>query len=132
MKIFVSFVNFSCRIFWVQNLKKFRNCLDKIKNKELKTCFQKEKVLLSTRQPPDLHKILTTVKFERLPIPKQIKPVGLFPYANCIYHKNVYFKECLSFSFKSKNKLLTWHNRRSFSCDSIDVLYVPICKCWTN
>ena len=35
------------------DLKKFHSCLDKIKSKELKTCFQKEKVLLSTRQPPN-------------------------------------------------------------------------------
>ena len=112
--------------------KKFHICLNKIKNKELKTCFQRKKILLSTRQRPNLRKRLTTAIFERLPIPKQIKHVGFYPCTNCIYHKNAYFKECLSFSFKSKNKLLTWHNRRSFSCDSIDVLYVPICKCWTN
>ena len=29
------------------NFKKFHSCLDKIKNKELKNCFQKKKVLLS-------------------------------------------------------------------------------------
>ena len=73
------------------NFKKFCSCLDKIKNKELKTCFQK-KVLLSTRQPPNLRKLLTTTKFERLLIPKQIEQVGFFPCANCIYHKNGYFK----------------------------------------
>ena len=48
------------------NFKNFHSCLDKIKNKELKTCFQKKKVLLSTRQPPNLCKLLTTAKFERL------------------------------------------------------------------
>ena len=37
------------------NLKKFHTCLDKIKNKELKTCFKK--VLLSTRQSPNLRKL---------------------------------------------------------------------------
>ena len=97
--------------------------MDKIKNKELKTCFQRKKI----RQRRNLRKRLTTAKFERLPIPKQIKHVGFYPCTNCICHKNAYFKECLSFSFKSKNKLLTWHYRRSFSCDSKDVLYVLIC-----
>ena len=58
------------------NFKKFRSCLDKIKIKELKTCFQKKKILLSTRQPSNLRKLLTTGKFERLPMPKQIKQVG--------------------------------------------------------
>ena len=32
----------------------------------------RKKVLLSTRQPPNLHKILTAAKFEKLTIPKQI------------------------------------------------------------
>ena len=65
-------------------------------------------------------KLLTTAKFERLPIPKQIKQVGFFPCANYIYHENGYFKEYLSFSFKSKNKLVTCHYKRSFRCDSKD------------
>ena len=82
------------------SLKKLHSCLDKIKNKELKTCFQKKKVFLPTRQPPNLRELLTKAKFERLPIPKQIKQVRFFPCLNCICHK-----KCLSFSFKSKNKL---------------------------
>ena len=55
------------------NLRKFHSCLDKIKNKELKTYFQKKEVLLFTRQALNLRKLLTTAKLERLPIPKQIK-----------------------------------------------------------
>ena len=58
---------------------KFHSCLDKIKNNlKLRTCFQKKKVLLSTRPPPKLRKLLTTAKFERLCIPKQMNPVGFF------------------------------------------------------
>ena len=48
------------------NLKKFHSCRDRIKNKELKTYFRKKNMLLSTRKPPNLHKLLTTAKFERL------------------------------------------------------------------
>ena len=54
-------------------------------------------------------------------IPKLVKQVRFFPCANCIYHKNGYFKECLSFSFKLEKKLLTWHYKRLFSCDSKDI-----------
>ena len=99
-------------------LKKLYSCLDKIKNEKPKTCFQKKKALLSTGQPPNLRKLLTTAKCERLAILKQIKQVRLFPSANCIYHDNGYFKECLPFWFKSKNKFLSWHYKRFFSCDS--------------
>ena len=54
--------------------------------------------------------------------------MDFFLAQNCIYNKNDYFKECLSFSLKSKSKLLTWHYRRFFSCGSKDVLYVLICN----
>ena len=94
-------------------------CLEKIKNKEVKSCFQKKKVLLSTRQPPNLSKLLFIVTFERLPIRKQIKPVG-FPLCKK--------KKCWSFLLNYKSELLTWHYRRCFSCDSKDVLYVLICN----
>ena len=60
------------------NLKKIHTFLDRIKNTELKTYFQKKKILLS-RQPPNLSKLLTA-KFERLAIPKQIKQVGFFTW----------------------------------------------------
>ena len=46
--------------------------LDRIKNKELKNLLSK-KVLLSTRQLPNLHKLLTIRKLLSLPILKQIK-----------------------------------------------------------
>ena len=61
------------------NLKKFHSCLERIKNKELKTCFQKKQVLLSTRQPTNLRKLLATEKIEILQMSKQIKQVGFFP-----------------------------------------------------
>ena len=103
------------------NLKIFHSCLDRIKFKKLKTYFEKKKMLLSARQPPILPKLLTTAKFKRLPILKEIKEVQFFPCANFICHNNSYFKECLSFSFKSREKFLTWHYKHSFSCDSEDV-----------
>ena len=110
------------------NLKIFHSCLDRIKFKKLKTYFKKEKMLLSNRQPPNLPKLLTTAKFKRLPIPKQIKEVEFFPCTNCIDQNNRYIKECLSFSFRSRKKFLTWHYKHYFSSDSRDVLYIPVCN----
>ena len=51
-----------------------------------------------------------------------------FICVNYIYYKSYYFKECLSFLFKFKKKLLTWQYRRFFSCDIKDVFYVLICN----
>ena len=98
-------------------MKKFHSCLDRIKNKELKTCFQKKKVLLSTRQPPNLCKRLTTAKFERLAT-KTNKTSWIFPSREL--H--------LWILFKSKSKLLNWHYKCFFSFDSKDVLCVIICS----
>ena len=78
----------------------------KLKTKNLKLTFKRKKVLLSTRQPPNLRKLLTTAKIERLPITKQIKQVGFFPYMNCICHKVL--KNVGLFSLKPKNKLTTF------------------------
>ena len=46
-------------------MKKFQSSLDQIKNKELKICFQKKNILLSTRQPPNLRTLLTTAKLQK-------------------------------------------------------------------
>ena len=59
---------------------------------------------------------------------KQIIEDQFCSCVNCICNKNGYFIECLSFLFKSKNKLLTWHYRRFSSCHSKDYLYVLICN----
>ena len=53
----------------------------KLKTKNLKLAFKRKKLSLSTRQVPNLRKLLNTAKFERLPIPKQIKQAGFFPCA---------------------------------------------------
>ena len=60
------------------NLKKIHCFLDRIKNKELKTYLQKKKALLSSRQAPNVHKLLTTAKFVRLPIPTERKQIPFF------------------------------------------------------
>ena len=74
------------------NFKTFHICLDNIKNKQLKTCFQKKKVLLSTRQPPHLCKLLNTAKLGRLLIPKQIKQVRFFLARTASIMKMFFFK----------------------------------------
>ena len=97
-------------------MKKFHSCL--VKNS--KPAFKKN-ISLSTSQPPNIRRLLITAKFERLPISKQIKQIGFFPCGNC-YHKNGYFKECLSFSFKSKIKLLNLHYKPFFSFHIKDII----------
>ena len=76
-------------------MQKIHSCLDRIKNKELKTYFQKKKKL--SRQPPNLSKLLTA-KFERLAIPKEVKQVALLlaltaSIIKMIILKNIYLAD---------------------------------------
>lgn len=90
----------------------------------------RQKVLVTTWQPANLPKLLTNAKFELLPILKQIEQVRFFPCTDCIYHKNIYFNQCLSFTFKAKNKLMVWHYKRFFNCFNKSLMYLLICNNW--
>ena len=74
----------------------------KLKTKNLKLAFKRKKYYY----PLDNLQLLTTAKFERLPIPKQITQVGFFSCANCIYHKNGYLKNV--YLFRSNPKINCW------------------------
>ena len=91
---------------------RFNNCLNNINNCELRETFSKKKVLLTTRQPKNLKKMLVTAKFDLHPELSNKKPNGLF-----------------SFTFKLINgKSVTWNYNKFFDCDSKDVLYILICN----
>ena len=82
------------------NYNRFNNCLNNINNCELRETFSNKKVLLTTRQPKNLKKMLVTAKFDLHPELPNRKPSGLFSCTDCIYHKNGYIKPCKSFTFK--------------------------------
>ena len=63
-----------------------------MRSNELKKCFQKKTIQLTTRQPKNLQKIPTKAKFEENPLPPSVKEVGFFPCNNCVYHRCGYFK----------------------------------------
>ena len=104
------------------NYNRFNNCSNNINNRELREIFSNKKVLLTTRQPKNLQKILVTAKFNLHPELPNRKPNGLFTCTVCIYHKNGYIKPCKSFTFKLTNgKSATWNYNKFFDCDSKDV-----------
>ena len=67
---------------------RFNNCLSNINNRELRETFNNKKVLLTTRQPNNLKKMLVTAKFDLHSELPNRKPNGLFSCTDCIYHKN--------------------------------------------
>ena len=60
------------------NYNRFNNCLNNINNRELRETFSNKKVLLTTRQPKNLKKMLVTAKFDLHPELPNRKPNGLF------------------------------------------------------
>ena len=77
-----------------------------INNRELRETFSNKTVLLTTRQPKNLKKMLVTAKFDLHPELPNRKPNGLFSYTDCIYHKNGYIKPCKLFTLQMGNLLL--------------------------
>ena len=73
---------------------RFNNCLNNINNQELRKIFSNKKVLLTTREPKNLKKMLVTAKFDLHPELPNGKLNGLFSCTDCIYHKNGYIKPC--------------------------------------
>lgn len=108
------------------NRYKFQNCLKHHQNKELKKAFTNKTPLLTTRQAPNLKKILTRAKFE-LHINNHAieREVGLFncPYIKCKYHTKGYIKSCKELHL-GKHK---WIYNRKFTCDSKNIIYVLKC-----
>ena len=97
--------NINIRFIRAYNPNHDHSCLHRIKKKQLKTCFQKKNVLLSTRQPLNLCKLFTTANVQRLTIPKQIKQAGFFPWVTASIIKMVIFKNVLRFPSNLNNFL---------------------------
>lgn len=111
------------------NYNRFNNCLTNIYNYDLQHCFNNKKILLTTRQPRNLKKMLVRAKFDLEPEPLQFKHPGLFTCKDCIHHKKGYILPTNSFSFKLRNgKIITWNYQKNFTCDSKNVLYILKCN----
>ena len=68
-------------------------------------------------------------KFELNPAPREPGLVGLVPCNRCKFCQGGYIVPCTGFSFLSADgKLIEWTYNRLFSCNSINILYVLICR----
>ena len=95
----------------------------------MKKAFRKKWVLLSTRQPPDLRKMLTSAKFVLNPVPREPRLVGLFPCGKCHYCRTGYIKGATGFSVRNqRGEQVTWTYNRYFTCQSVNALYVIMCN----
>ena len=113
----------------VINEKLFRESISNLQGQEMKKAFRKKWVLLSTRQPQNLRKMLTSAKFVLNPAPREPRLVGLFPCGKCHYCRTGYIKAATGFSIQNeKGETVTWTYTRYFTCSSLNVLYVLVCN----
>ena len=104
------------------------NSLSQLPNPEMRKAFSKCRVVMGTRQPKSLGKMLIRSKFTPSPTQAPTKEVGLYICKkSCIYHNTGYFRPCTQFKFGKFH----WKYTRYFDCDSANVLYILICNnCW--
>ena len=98
----------------------------------MKKAFDKYDVVIGSRQPKSLKKILTKSRFPPTqPETADIRrPNGLYHCYNCIYHQSGFIVECTSFMF-GENLQFEWRYNRYFDCKSNNVIYILICNyCW--
>lgn len=114
------------------NLHKIRNCLQNVKHAEIKKAFNNKTPLCTTRQPKNLKQLLVKSKFELDPIPRAPRLVGLYPCGNCTYCKTGYIRHATEFTLYHRRHPITWKYNRLFTCDSINILYVVICRACTD
>ena len=106
-----------------------QKCISDPKRLEMKKAFRSKRILMATRQPPNLRKLLTSARFELNPAPRDPRLVGLVPCGKCKVCRDQYITAATGFSFvSSEGKTIEWTYTRLFTCDSKNVLYVLICK----
>lgn len=99
---------------------------------EMRKTFANTSVVMGTRQPASLRKLLVRSRFSsNQPKTPRTRAAGLFPCrGGCIYHNRGYIRPAKFFTF-GKNKEFTWEYTRFFNCDSCDVIYLCQCaSCW--
>ena len=103
---------------------KIKNFAKKSTNDTIRRVFDDCGVVMATRQPKNLKKMLTRAKFQLHPPLMVRKPAGLFPCGNCTYCERGYIVPATEFVVRSGGNVFTWRYTRHFTCDSVNLLYV--------
>ena len=111
------------------NIEKIQNCLSDLKHPEMIKAFKNKKPLCTTRQPKNLKKMLVKAKFEMKPsIPKEPRKIGLYPCGSCKFCRLGYIQYATELVLYHRKRPIKWVYTRSFSCDSLGILYVIKCR----
>ena len=105
------------------------DCISGVKRSGLVKAFGQKRILMATRQPPNLKKLLTAARFDLNPTPREPRKVGLIPCGHCKYCSAGYIVGATGFSFTSSSgRVIEWTYNRLFTCNSKNILYVLLCK----
>ena len=105
------------------------DCLKQSNHYRILEVFNDTEVVVGTRQPNNLRKILTKARFELVPEIRYKLPAGIYPCGKCTYCDRGYIKNMDSFTVKGSNNYETqWKFSRHFNCNSKNILYVCINK----
>ena len=106
-----------------------RDSIRKHRSGEITKAFKNKYVLMTTRQPPNLKKLLTKAAFTLNPQPREPKRVGLEPCGKCKMCKRGYIRPATSFAFTMDNgRRIEWTYSRFFTCNSLNLLYIVFCR----
>ena len=113
----------------VYNRKQITGVFENLSSDSMKKTFKDSRVVLGTRQPKSLRQHLIRSKFTRSKIVR-VTRTGLYYCRGCKYHRIGYVQSCKGFTF-GKDSQYKWEYKRSFTCNSRNVIYILVCKrCW--
>ena len=92
-------------------------------SKSLKRTFGQKKALITTRQPPNLRKMLVQARFDTELPPRPLKMNGLYPCGQCVFCRKGYIQYAEEVVLKRQGKIIRWKYNRQFSCSSENILY---------
>ena len=93
-------------------------------NQKIRAIFKDCNVVMATKQPKNLKKMLTRAKFELIPSIVPHKPAGLYPCGKCTYCARGYIIPATEFSIQTSAGRISWTYTRHFTCNSKNVLYI--------
>ena len=110
--------------------KQVSGVFENLNSDSVKKTFKDCRVVIGTRQPKALRRLLIKSRFTRSRIVTRKVSPGLFGCKGCKYHRLGYIRPCKSFTFGKDGKFL-WEYRRYFTCNSKNVIYILKCRgCW--
>ena len=91
-----------------------KDAISNLRRPGMVQAFRNKSIMLTTRHPANLRKLLIKAKFELNPTPREPRVIGLFPCGKCKFCSLGYIKFAREVIFQSKNEYIKWTYTRFF------------------